>query len=243
VKYIKIYGAPRSGTNNIRHLLNINFDNTTAFMDLLGFRQWGHPVQVDWSGRDWSIQQRKQRKNRVVKQLLSTVTPGLIKAHEEDDIRYVVIVRHPCATYLSRIRKRFEGKELKNALNQPVGVFWFTLYWNAAYWNWYQQILKLKPLKSILIKHEDIVFNYQDTMKKIQGKFGLIPNSKSFKKVDKKLHPSGLDSMIKPKLETVNYNNNYDNKKFVYKLLGPKVMAEFKSYADDELMKNLGYTI
>ena len=243
MNYIKIYGAPRSGTNHIKYVLNDNFDNTTAFMDLLGFRQWGHPVKVDWTGRDWSIQQRKRRKNEVVKSLLSTVTDDLKEAYATGRIKYIVIVRHPYATYLSRLRKRFKGAEYEEALNQPVGVFWFALYWNAAYWNWYQQVLKISPSDSLLVKHEDLVYNFQETMSKIQRKFKLQSKFKKFRKIDKKLHPSGLDSMKNPKLEKANYDIQYDNKKVITRVLGQKALNEFKLYTDDELMGILGYTL
>ena len=242
MEYIKIYGAPRSGTNNIRYLLNENFESKT-FMDLLGFRQWGHPVNVDWSGKDWSIQQRKSRKHKIIKGLLQEVDEGLKSAYKNNNIKYVVIVRHPCSTYLSRLRKRYKGKDFTEAVNQPVGVFWFTLYWNGAYWNWHQQVLKQMPSNSILIKHEDVVYRFEETMKKIQNKFNLNAIHKKFIKTEKKLHPSGLDSMSTPLLEKTNYDLSYDNRENVYKILGKRVKDEFKAYVDDELMEILGYSL
>lgn len=242
MEYIKIHGAPRSGTNNLKYLLNANFKDTHAFMDIGGFRQWPHPVEIDWTGRDWSLQQRKPRKKRVVNNLLSVTDKDIKNAFAAGAINYIVISRHPYSAYLSRIRKRYTGKEYKQALNQPVGVFWFTLYWNAMYWNWYQQVLKHKA-KSIHVKHEDIVHHFKPTLLKIQKSFSLQSKNEHFVKSDKKFHPSGLDSMSVPKLEDVNYDSNYDDKKFIMNTLGPKVIEEFKRYCDDELMEILGYKI
>jgi len=241
-EYVKIYGAPRSGTNHMRFVLKDNFQDVIAYTDVLGFRQWPHPVEVNWEGQDWSMRQNIAAKKKTIKGHVKLVTPDLKKAFKEGRVKYLVTARHPCACYLSRMKKRFKRREMKKALH-PVGVFWFCLYWNSIHWNWINQVIRRLPEKSILVKHEDVVSDFQNEMSKIGRKFGWKAQHPQFRTPSRKLHPSGLDTSPGPLYEKRGYDPQYDSKyKFLQELPQP-IRTEFQTYLDQELMKFLGYSL
>jgi len=245
MKYIKIYGAPRSGTNHLKYVLENNFKNIKVFMDVMGMRTWPYRENVDWTGRDWTVRRKKAERTATINKLLDLVDDNLVKANKEKKIFYAITTRHPCASYLSRLRKRFNGEELNNALKQTVGVFWYTLYWNSVHWNWVEQFMydPIRHDRSIFIKHENLVKNFYVTMDMIKNAFGLERNLDEYVNTFLKLHPSGSDYDLKPLTEKNNYDPNYDDKGFYMRKFSQEVINEFKRYLNDELMDILDYNL
>jgi len=243
MKYIKIYGTPRSGTNHLKFVLENNFKDVKVFLDILGVRLWPYHENIDWAGRDWTVRRKIGERDITINKLLDVVDDGVYRALKEKKVCYIVTLRHPCASYLSRLRQRFNGDELKNALSQTIGVFWYTLYWNAIHWNWIEQFMKRIPNRSKFVKHENMVSNFNYEMDSIRNKFCLIKKNEIYQDIGKKLNSSGTDYDIKPCFEKHDYDSKYDDKEFYMSMFSKNVIDEFKKYLNDELMNIFGYSI
>jgi hypothetical protein len=131
-----------------------------------------------------------------------------------DDVSVIIIHKHPAA-YIASLRSRYWGSKLSTNI--------LIDNWVNNHLNW----LKLK--QSVIIKHEDLLFDFDNTMCQIEFTLGLVPKYEKYKNI---FTHCGKSS------QTVN-RKFYKEKEYL-RTLSQKDLEVITNIPND-LMKTLGY--
>lgn len=228
--YVKTYGIQTSGTGYTDHMVETNFVDTQATGNVLGWKRGVVPEQVDWTGGNWTG--RKPRPAKA-EEMFSKVTPELKEAVANNDIRYIIISKHPYALYSGSA-----GKHASIKYKSVPVIGWkiadFAKRYNRLYSNWLaaRDIWKY----SCIICHEDWLRDFGQQLRRIQERFRLIPVPE-FRNIEKRVAPS-----------TKLTNHPFDAQEWFLnqtymKFFSREDIRTFNELLDPEIVEALGYEL
>jgi len=213
VKYIKIYGDRRTGTNFLQQLCRQNFENITVFDNQFGWKH-GFPLDKDKMS-NWVVENPKRKSNygKIFKKIL-----------EGDHKLYpCIIIKNPYSWYSS----------IKNYIGNKFNMDRSYTRYNSIYRS-YKKLYEGKHDnniygKSVIIKYEDLL---SDTNRKITeiANFFKITIKKSI--VIPRLVPMS-GKFTNKKKEFYLSGGTFG--------LSDKLVQEINDLVDWELMKFYGY--
>jgi hypothetical protein len=175
VIHFKQYGVQRSGTNYLKRLVELNFEDVVVFASILGWKHGMYETANSHADKfqsesheDWIAKKTKGGKvHSVDNHILRQYTPEyLLNACQ--DLKYLISTKDPHAYIVSfkkfRARKQpWDEKKVKAWLN---GYLESHKQWNKLYQDY--------PDQCCLIKYEDLLSDKDVVLKSIQTKFGLV---------------------------------------------------------------------
>jgi len=238
MKFVKIYGLQRTGTNYLTAMLKRNFSDVGILVNELG---WKHDSvslnNVDWNGSDWCSPHSNETEQQAERNVyLNTFNlEDLKNSYDTDQIHYLFCIKNPYSWYDSVVVKK-DSHAYKNFNMQQIIEFWNRV--NNDYYNFCQ-----KNNNCLIIKYEDYYkIGYKHVMQNIQNKFNLI-SEKSDEHIAQKTKFLNLLYVALP-------SNHHDislyPEKFKYdyyiekKFLNSKTI-EIQKYVDQSLMSKLNY--
>ncbi len=231
MKYIKQYGAQRTGTNYIKWLLQINWPQVSVLTNIFGSKHGPHIEKIDWSGKGWIP---KEEGNA---ELAKSVTPEIRKAYDNEEIYYLVIVKDPYGYYWSNKRQWFTTWS-EDMLHKLINA------WNMLYRDWVNLVNK-KPTRSILIRHEDLLSDLKGTLDKVARKFQL-PVLDRYNNTQKPMKPLNDEKWDKEKKfhsrRKLIEPNFYIGRKYLNDLKDEEIRL-ITEFLDMDLVQKMGYTM
>lgn len=189
VKYFKIYGQIRTGTNYISSIILNNFSDTIVFMNIGG---WKHGKLIEIPN---------------VIELVDTVDintknnieiDNTIDLFTNNKVNFLVIIKNPYMWIysVSTIRK----KEIT-----PEFVMEYITIWNDIYSNYKYYI---ENGKAYLVKYEILIEQPNETLDKIKNNFNLTKKNLEYIFENKKLSKNS-DSNIGKTINVIFDKNKY----------------------------------
>lgn len=181
-KFIKLYGLPRSGTNYIKFLLQINFQNTTVLMNILGWKHGFVHDKIYWDTRDWYGEAKNLDcllgkkviylfKGRKILKDVSRKKINLIKKqYKNQSLYYFFIIKNVYSWIVS----------YANYTNKKVGslkereILQLIKIWNLKNNNYLDFVIR-NPQNALIIKYEDLLrkSDFNKTLNLIKKRFKL----------------------------------------------------------------------
>lgn len=161
IKYLKIYGQMRTGTNYISTLLINNFSNTTVFMNIGG---WKHGKLIEFPN-DIELVNKIDITTKNNIDIDKTIDLFTTKK-----VIFLVIVKNPYMWIHSISIFKNEmifSKFIKNYIRQ----------WNETYSNYKDYI---ECGKAYLVKYETLLQEPLETLDKIKNKFSLTKKNSEY---------------------------------------------------------------
>lgn len=110
MRFLKLYGLERSGTNYLEWLLRKNFPELCVLVDETGWKHGAVPAAVDWSGRDWTDPEWDAARTRLyLRRLMARIGSSLepLQAAVADgEMMFCFISKNPYSWYASFARYR-----------------------------------------------------------------------------------------------------------------------------------------
>lgn len=169
ITYFKQYGEMRTGTNYIKRLLELNFDNVCVLGSVLG---WKHGMYETRNGPDSTTSHidwlNKQHKNGRV----HSVDGYPLKFNYEElkraipKLNYIFSIKPPFAFVVSYKKFRFPKKKLHDTVVKNLCV-----RYNESYAAWKEMYIKnefrsfIVPYETLLTDMTHILFNFENTYK------------------------------------------------------------------------------
>lgn len=161
IKYFKIYGQLRTGTNYMSSLIKNNFSDTTVFMNVGG---WKHGKIIEFPN-DIELVNKIDITTKNNIDIDKTIDLFTTKK-----VNFLVIVKNPYMWIHSiSIFKNeiISSKLIKNYIRQ----------WNETYSNYKDYI---ECGKAYLVKYETLLQEPNETLDKIMNKFNLIKKKSEY---------------------------------------------------------------
>ena len=160
--FFKQYGLERSGTNYIKALLDINFQNTRVLSNIYGFKHG------DFQPFDAGYNPALDR--NVVTDLKTNELEFVKESFRTNQIKYLVSTKlpHSWATSYSKC-PWIRGTNSLSVEN----VTSYIDKWNKQNRNWIEYILEKESLSSVLIRYEDLVVDPQKVINMISMKYAI----------------------------------------------------------------------
>ena len=224
-EYIKIHGLQRSGTNYISHLVNENFIDTNALVNLGGWKHgyygvpWmlGHETHVLVVTKNpyaWLVSVYNYwGKNRKL-----NIGPDLNGIPFEDFVKNKIY-----------LEKQKDIPYLVRATN-PVQ------HWNNMNFHWLS--IRINSKKLFVLAYEAVLENSKEVIKQIGNQFE-VKQKKEFVESNTTFIPSG--ETLKPSNEK--FNKEYYQKNDFMKEYSPELLEFVNSQLDLDVMLRLGYPI
>lgn len=255
MKYIKIYGMPRTGTNYLRFLLEENFD-VMAFHHILGGkhgapcdpREW---IQAEiktpnrlmaWEGQYESGQDGPNFSPRFNK--VAHYLEFLEELQEQlGDIYYVILVKNPYA-WLSSWWRYILARGYRKLWRIPKNNRKWLENFNQKYRTWWRFYRDYTD-RSVVMRYEDAVFRYRDTLKKVEDALLLDARWSCFMPFTQNvaLHNQGISGKLTTLVveERPFPRREYYRSREYLKELGPDWVDFVTEYVDWDLMRKYGY--
>ena len=135
MKFVKIYGLQRTGTNYLTAMLKRNFSDVGILVNELG---WKHDSvslnNVDWNGSDWCSPYSNETEQQAERNVyLNTFNlEDLKNSYDTDQIHYLFCIKNPYSWYDSVVVKK-DSHAYKNFNMQQIIEFWNRV--NNDYYN------------------------------------------------------------------------------------------------------------
>lgn len=219
MKFLKIYGLQRTGTNYTEWLLRENFLNLHVFKggNVLGWKHGTPPEFIDWSGNNWDNQPIIPE---IIKDYQNSIK-GLEKKIQEDfnkkAILHVICVRNP----YSWLYKNVNLKDI------------FT--WNKKNRCWLEYFAKNK-FPYIFCDHQELIVDYIKQLEKICHNFNL--DKKQDKYIDLK-NEIGARLSIKNNL----FRSDFYKNKCYLNFIDNISLDLIRKNIDGEIMDKLNFDI
>jgi hypothetical protein len=173
-KIVKVMGLPRSGTNAMNLIINLNFEHYVCGINY-------HNVDV------FGWKHAKPPQKNILK---------LVEKRTNNDIKFIFMYRD-FEDWQNAVFNRYSGKNSSEFTDYSFGDdgFLFNTPMGAEYYktmydfyieriDLYKEFIKDHPKKGILINYKEI-FNQNVLLNKIKEHFDLIPSYEQFINVNK----------------------------------------------------------
>jgi hypothetical protein len=226
-EYIKIHGLQRSGTNYLSHLINENFENAKALVNLGG---WKHgPYSAPWMiGKEVHVL-------AVVKNPYSWLTSVFNywgpdkKLNIGPDLRGV--------SFEEFVKNRLIAERQRDIpfmyrAENPVQ------YWND--WNFHWTTIRLNKKKLFSVTYESLIEHTEEVVDQMGSAFGLKRKTETVVGGDTTFKPAGEN--IKPTEEKFKKLDYYKNQEYL-KNFTPSLIEFINNEVDLDLMAHFGYNL
>ncbi len=177
--YFKQYGSQRSGTNYLKRLIELNFEDTVVFGSVLG---WKHGMYETGNGyryvcdshESWIDKQTQPNGavHSVDNYALKYTADQLIEASSQ--LNYLISVKDPYAYVVSY--KRFRAA--KQPWSQQQVIKWLDQYL-LCYSRW-RELYNNKPHRCHFVNYEQLVQNKDIVLSCLKQKFSLVSKHDSY---------------------------------------------------------------
>lgn len=235
MKSLILYGLQRTGTNYLETLLPGNFTNIEMLNDGAARSLPVHKHFRLYEKQDY-IPEPKYF-NDFSYDTLSDLEAHLTHLTGKENIKFVVTVRNPYNWYLSycrlarkntRLFKRNKWKSFMRHSENPHFMIDYSLF----YGKWLDFINK-NPDKALLICHEDMLKDMENSLNYIADKFNLKKKYNSY---------ADFDKVNMSKIFTDKKRSYYLKNEFL-KEFGEKELEILTAHLDEELVNELGYEL
>lgn len=231
MKYFKIYGLERTGTNYITSLIGKNFSNVKVFMNIGGDK---HKNLIQFPTK-------KQIFEHVSKDIYNKYKNiNLKQLFDQKKIIYLICVKNPYTWIDSYLNYYGNNKPwLKQLDRTEENIIYATKLWNSRYKNYSKYI---KEGSAYVVIYEEILDNYNDFLRKMMKKFNLKKKEKNFINIEKKLRANSEDTIGRVGFK------KFDKKDFylqspIDKIYKEKEFNLINKYLDNDLLKFYGYKV
>lgn len=222
IKYFKIYGQMRTGTNYVSSLIKNNFSDTTVFMNIGG---WKHGKIIEFPNDIELV-------NKIDITTKNNIDiDKTIDLFKNNNVNFLVIVKNPYMWIHSiSIFKNeiISSKFIKNYIRQ----------WNETYSNYKDYI---ECGKVYLVKYETLLQEPHETLDKIKNKFSLTKKNSEYILEDKVLKENNDSTIGKTKNITFN-KSKYISPNITIYLLNDMIQI-INEHIDKTLMKFYDYDL
>jgi hypothetical protein len=154
LKYFKIYGHLRTGTNYISSLIINNFLETTIFMNIGG---WKHGKIIEYPNNDELV----NTVNIITKKNIDIYKT--INLFKNNNVKFIVMIKNPYMWICS------VSIFTKKVINRRFVIKYIT-HWNDIYSNYKDYI---ECGKAHLVKYETLLQEPHETLENIKNKYNL----------------------------------------------------------------------
>lgn len=228
--YIKIYGLPRSGTNYLRKLVELNFFSRVLVHAVRGKHLTPMPIsktdisRVNNFGTEYLESEMeiprilKYMRSRPVYTMIITKNPyswmisyrNYINSHENPNVQFTY--------YIDK-----SGEDLVKAVR----------WWNdttRAYIRFKDEFNN----SVYIVKYEDLIHDFRSTLEKLGQQFRMTRKGKEFSPVEKIIGPGYTETGI-------NFNENKYRDPDYASELGEQAIMLINKELDKQVMDSLGY--
>ena len=178
--HFKQYGSQRTGTNYLKRLMEINFENVIVFGSVLG---WKHGMYETGNGHQHKCHSHEQwikDKTREDGRVYSVDNYPLKHTPEQlhqacDNLHYLISCKDPYAFVVSY--KRFRAN--KQPWNEDKVTRWIYTYLQQ-YARW-RRLYERVPDKCIMVDYEQLICNRDVVLSTIKSKFDLTQKHENFR--------------------------------------------------------------
>ena len=227
IEHIKIHGLQRTGTNWLSHLINENFENTKALVNLGG---WKHgPYSAPWMvGQEVHVLAIIKNPYSWLASMYNYWGPTK-KLNIGPDLTGV--------SFDSFVRNRLIAERQRDVpflfrSANPVQ------YWND--WNFHWTSIRLNTKKLCFVTYEALIANTNEVVNQIGDTFGLTRKTEDITGSETTFIPSG--ETIKPSEEKFNKINYYKNRVYL-KNYTPDLLEFVNNEVDLDTMVHFGYNL
>jgi hypothetical protein len=225
MKYFKIYGQQRTGTNYFSTLMNTNFKDVDIFMNVGG---WKHGLLIEYPNQTELI-------NRVDKDTATSINiNNTIKLFNEHKVFFMILVKNPYLWIYSL--SNFENKELTiEYVSKNINI------WNQKYLNYKNHIVNNQ---AYLIKYESLIKYPDKTLNKIKDYFKLTTKYNKYY-LQNNILGANSDYTI-GKTTNKLFKNKYlyiDDNRYISTILKPCIIKTINKHINRSLMRYYKYDI
>lgn len=222
IKYFKIYGQMRTGTNYISTTLLNNFLDTNVFMNIGG---WKHGKLIEYPDSFELV-------NKVVQITINNIDiDKTIDLFTTKNVNFLVIIKNPYMWIKSM--SIYKQKEITCEFIIEYISIWNEIYSNYKYY--------IECGKAYLVKYEELLEKPYETLDKIKNKFNLTQKNPEYILENNVLHANN-DSNI-GKIKKVIFNKNKYINPIISDYLSNDIIRNINENIDVSLMKFYDYEL
>lgn len=222
IKYFKIYGQMRTGTNYISTILINNFLDTNVFMNVGG---WKHGKLIEFPNNIELV-------NKVVQITINNIDiDKTIDLFTKNNVNFLVIVKNPYM-WINSVSV-YKQKEINYEFIIENISIWNEIYSNYKYY--------IECGKAYLVKYEELLEKPYETLDKIKNKFNLTKKNLEYILENNVLHANN-DSNI-GKIKNVIFDKNKYINPIISDYLSNDIIRNINENIDVSLMKFYDYEL
>ncbi len=222
------YGLQRAGTNYLKELINLNFQEPQFLND--GFYR-SLPLHKHFRlySEKWFIPNSAKFYNNFHYQSIREFNDHVEQLTGHSDVKYIVIVKEPYSWYLS---VREEAKKNRWPTYQSPGMNPnFIIEYNLFYGKWLQ-FQHEAPEQVFIVNYENFILDFDGTLQRIADHFGLTPLHKEFQNKRK----------VKRRAFTDKQEAYYRNSEYMSRFDDKEIFQIYHNL-QMEVVKGLGYEL
>jgi hypothetical protein len=222
VKYFKIYGQMRTGTNYISFLIKNNFLDTNVFMNIGG---WKHGKLIEFPN------------NIELVNYVDSITKNNIEINKTIDlfknnnVNFLVIIKNPYM-WINSISV-YKNKEITSEFIIENISIWNEIYSNYKYY--------IECDKAYLVKYDTLLKETNEVLDKIMNKFNLTKKNQEYILENNVLHANN-DSNI-GKTKRIIFDKNKYISPNITNYLSNDIIRNINENIDVSLMKFYDYEL
>lgn len=232
LRFIKIYGLQRSGTNYLEWLLNKNLASVKVLVDETGWKHGYIPATFDVNGLNWSppYMDEQEAYNFAQRRLhrLGDLVTRLEESVKQNDLCFTFISKDPYSWYASYAR--FEGLPY-SPIDPKILEYWCLL--NR---HWYEFSLANKD-RCYFLRYADLLAEPEVTLARVCTQLNLRFSEQDF------INCQDTLSMFGGQAQSGLFRSDYYQNKEYLAEFSPQDMALFATTLPPDLLAKLEYTI
>lgn len=222
IKYFKIYGQMRTGTNYISTLLLNNFLDTTIFMNVGG---WKHGKLIEYPDCIELVNYVDiTTKNNIE-------IDKIIDLFKNNNVNFLVIIKNPYMWINSM--SIYKKQQITSLFVIEYITIWNEIYSNYKYY--------IENERAYLVKYEELLEQPIETLDKIKKKFNLTPKNSEYIIENNILLANGDYNIGKIKNRI--FNKNKYIKPNIYQYLSNDIIRIINENIDISLLKYYNYDL
>lgn len=222
VKYFKIYGQIRTGTNYLSTLITNNFLETTVFMNIGG---WKHGKLIEFPNNIQLV-------NKVVQITKNNIdVDKTIDLFTTKNVNFLVVVKNPYM-WINSVSV-YKQKEITSEFIIDNISIWNEIYSNYKYY--------IECDKAYLVKYETLLKEPNEVLDKIMNKFNLTKKNPEYILENNVLHANN-DSNI-GKTKRIIFDKNKYISPNITNYLSNDMIQFINEHIDVSLMKFYDYEL